>query len=60
MVDIEKEIFTMFGKMYFKKDEKMKDNNSICSNCGQDLDVPEGWHYCPECDTESYFVGDKD
>ena len=30
----------------------------ICSNCGQDLDVPEGWHYCPECDIETYFVGD--
>ena len=31
---------------------------SNCSDCGQDLDVPEGWHYCPECDIETYFVED--
>jgi len=29
---------------------------SNCSDCGQDLDVPEGWEYCPECDVETYFV----
>jgi len=43
-----------------KERKIMTDNNSICLNCGQDLDVLEGWHYCPECDTETYFVGDGD
>jgi len=30
-----------------------------CSECGAVLDVPEGWHYCPDCDIETYFYGDN-
>lgn len=30
---------------------------AICNECGLVLDVEEGWDYCPDCDTETYFEG---
>ena len=41
---------------HFINQQKMTTSN--CTDCGQDLDVPEGWHYCPECDIETYFVSE--
>ena len=29
---------------------------SICDQCGNPMDYPEGWHYCCECDIETYFI----
>lgn len=31
---------------------------SECSECGNTEDYEEGFHYCCECDTETYFTED--
>lgn len=33
---------------------------TYCEECGNPMYYKEGWEYCPECDTETYFVGDDD
>lgn len=37
---------------YSMSTQKEKAN---CQECGIELEVKEGFHYCPICDTETYF-----